>query len=280
MFLCRGFIFLILPLMILGHASPAWSSDERPSPLLGVSADGEACLLGGRKDSKLAEPAAIAPDMKHGELYQLHSLGQRTGIAPTIGTPQEESTEGGDCSGLWVQELALDPLRDKRPSLAIRSLNGKKSLEPYPVKQLDTEDPKYRQLLGAFLKSRKLHAPVLRITQALGADFDGDGHEDVLINAVRAARNQERKGDYSILILQSGSPGKADPIVIQEEMITKNRRFPGNLWINVVVEIIDIDGDGHPEIIIEGQSLYGGGWEIIRLKDGKAEHVWFCGCEG
>ncbi len=191
MIIPRGFIFRILPIFLLWQTQTLSGSEVRPAPLLGVSADGEACLLGGSQGGKLAGPAVIAPDMKHGELYQLHSLGRRTGIAPTIGIPQEESTEGGDCSGLWAQELALDPLRDKQPSLAIRSLNGKKGLEPFPVKQLDADDPKLRQMLAEFLKSRQIHAPVIRITQALGADFDGDGNEDTLINAVRAARNRE-----------------------------------------------------------------------------------------
>lgn len=253
----------------------------QPVPVLGVSADGEACLLGGRNGNALAGPEVLAPLMKHGELYQLHNLGRRTGIAPTIGTPQEQSNEGGDCSGLWMQELALDPLREKKPALAIRSLNGKRSLDPFPVKQLDTDAPEYRRVLADFLASRKLDTPAIRITQALGADFDGDGVEDLLLNAVRAARNKARKGDYSIVLLKPGGLGaKTQPIVIQSEVITKSRRFPGNLWINVLVEIIDIDGDGKPEIVMEGQSLYGGGWEVVRIRDGEAEHVLFCGCEG
>lgn len=276
----RGFVFLFLTMLVTGGIPSARADGLRPAPVLGVSADGEACLLGGRHVGKLVGPEVVAPDMKHGELYQLHNLGRRTGIAPTIGAPKEQSTEGGDCSGLWMQELALDPLRDKQPSLAIRSLNGKKSLDPFPVKKLDTRDQKHRQIVVSFLKSRQMTAPFIRITQALGADFTGDGHQDILINAVRAARNKERKGDYSILILQPGAPAKSEPIVIQEELITKDRRFPGNLWINVVVEVIDIDGDKRPEIIMEGQSLYGGGWEVIRIRDGKAEHVLFCGCEG
>lgn len=276
----RGLIFTVLPLLAVWMPGAVSAAEPQPVPVLGVSSDGEACLLGGRLGHKLSGPAAIAGDMKHGELYRLHNLGRSTGIAPAIGTPQKQNTEGGDCSGLWMQGLALDPLRAKQPALAIRSLNGKTSLTPFPVKQLGPGDSKARAVLAAYLKSRQVTAPIINITQALAGDFDGDGHDDLLINATRAARNKERKGDYSVVILQPGAPGAQTPIVIQEELVTRNRRFPGNLWSNVVVELIDIDGDKRPEIILEGQSLYGGGWEVIRIRDGKAEHVLFCGCEG
>ncbi|PLX34797.1 MAG: hypothetical protein C0605_12455 [Hyphomicrobiales bacterium] len=282
----RGLIFVLSPLLLL--VAPAAAADApRPEPLLGVSSDGEACLLGGRLGGKLAGPAAIAPDLKHGELYNLQNLGERVGVAPAIGTPQAQSNEGGDCSGLWMQALALDPLRAKQPALAIRSLNGRQGLAPFPVRRLPRADMKARAILAAYLKSRDIAQPAINITQALAADFTGDGQDDILINAHRAARNKERKGDYSVVILQPGASegqdeaGKAAaPIVIQEELITKNRRFPGNLWINVVVEVLDIDGDNRPEIVLEGQSLYGGGWEVIRIVDGQAEHALFCGCEG
>ena len=146
MFFPRNF----LPAAIIAACllQPVQAADDKlaPAPILGVSSDGAACLLGGRKGDTLVGPELLAPSMKHGELYQLHNLGRRTGIAPTIGKPQQQSMEGGDCSGLWVQELALDPLREKKPALAIRSRHGKKSLTPFPVKNLDPEKAEYRSI--------------------------------------------------------------------------------------------------------------------------------------
>ena len=40
------------------------------------------------------------------------------------------------------------------------------------------------------------------------------------------------------------------------------------------------DGDGFMEIILSGNYVYGGGWEVIRFNQGSFEHVLFCGCDG
>ncbi len=253
---------------------------QKAEPLLGISADGEACLLGGSLDGRIAGPEALKPLMRHGDLYQLRNLGNPGGIAPAIGTPRDESGEGGECSGMWLQEMALDPLRNKQSSIALRLGKDRKAIPAFPIKRLDMDMPEYRGLLHTYLIRKGIKKPVIRITQAIGADFDGDGMEDVLINAVRTRRNAARRGDYSIILLTLGKSGPLQPLVIQDEVTMKDSRFPGDLWVNVIVSIVDINSDGKPEIVLEGQSQFGGGWEVIRLKDGKIEHVSFCGCEG
>jgi len=251
-----------------------------PSPLLGVSSDGESCLIGGAIAGKMVGPKSLAPLMRHGDLYQLINLNKKTGIAPAIGTPLDESGEGGDCSGLWLQALALDPLRKKQSAIALRIRPNQKNLGQVPLKRLDRNSPEYRGLLQTFLVRKGIKKPVIRITQVIGADFDADGVEDALINAVRTSRNQARRGDYSIVLLKLSSSDSSPPLVIQDEITTKSSRIPGNLWVNVIIAVVDIDGDKNPEIVLEGQSRFGGGWEVISLQDGKIKHTLFCGCEG
>ncbi len=274
--LFSGTVFLIIVNFSLSGASLAGKAE----PLLGISADGEACLLGGAVDGRIAGPEILKPLMRHGELYQLRNMGKQLGIAPAIGTPRDESGEGGDCSGMWLQEMALDPLRKKQSSIALRLGKTRKTIPVFPVKRLDMNLPEYRGLLHTYLIRKGIKKPVIHITQAFGADFDGDGREDVLINAVRSRRAMARRGDYSIILLILAKSGPLHPLVIQDEITMKDSRFPGDLWVNVIVAIVDINGDGKPEIVLEGQSEFGGGWEVIGLKDGKIEHMFFCGCEG
>ncbi len=258
----------------------AAAAQKEPSFLLGVSSDGESCLIGGALKGRLAGPQALAPLMRHGDLYQLLNLDNKGGIAPAIGTPRDESGEGGDCSGLWLQTLALDPLRKKQSAIALRIKPNRKSAGQVPLQRLDRNAPEYRSLVQRFLVRRGIRKPVIRITQVIGADFDGDGQQDALINAVRTRRGRARRGDYSIVLLKPGGANSPPPLVIQDEITTKDSRFPGNLWVNVIIAVVDLDGDKKPEIVMEGQSQFGGGWEVISLENGKIKHSLFCGCEG
>ncbi|HHK75202.1 MAG TPA: hypothetical protein ENJ57_08565 [Rhizobiales bacterium] len=270
-----GVVLLIAAL--LPSVAPAASA---PAFVLGVSADGESCLLGGAIRGRITGPKALAPLMRHGDLYQLLNLDKKVGIAPAIGIPRDESGEGGDCSGLWLQNLALDPLRKKKSAIAIRLKPGEKFSGLPPLKRLNRNAPEYTKLLHAFLVGKGIKKPVVRITQVIGADFDGDGTQDALINAVRTRRDRARRGDYSVVLLKLNRPDRPAPLVIQEEITKTTSRFPGNLWVNVIIAVIDLDGDKKPEIVMEGQSHFGGGWELIRLVDGKIKHGLFCGCEG
>jgi hypothetical protein len=277
-FLPTGGVAVFLSGVLL--LSPGAFAARPASFLLGVSADGESCLVGGALKGKIVGPRILAPLMRHGDLYQLLNLDNKGGIAPAVGIPHDEGGEGGDCSGLWLQALALDPLRKKKSAIALRLKPGSKLTGQVPLKRLNPNSPEYRGLLHSFLVRKGIKKPVIRITQVIGADFDGDGRQDVLINAVRTRRDRARRGDYSVVLLKLNRPDKPLPLVIQDEITLKNSRFPGNLWVNVIIGVVDLDGDKKPEIIMEGQSHFGGGWELVRLVDGKIRHSLFCGCEG
>jgi hypothetical protein len=285
---------LVLGAMVVsGHAA----EKNRSIPVLGVNADGSSCILGGLSGGKWRSAADIITALRPNDTYRLFSLQGQKGIAPAIGAPKQEN---GECENLWYQELALNPLRDKQPLVAIKSVSpghktagkpatgkdngtgkeiGTGSPPTVSFKLLPPNDRRFSGFIERILKEKGITRPYIRIRQLIEADFDGDGKNETLINAFHSRRGKERKGEYSILLLVRA--GEPKPLaIVQIEISDKDSAFASLLWENTIVALTDMDGDGALEIITSGSSYFGSGWELIRYRRGKVEHTLFCGCEG
>ncbi len=275
-----------------GILSGTAAEKEPAIPVLGVNTDGSSCILGGLSGKKWLGAADIIAALRPNDTYRLVSLQGQKGIAPAIGAPKQEN---GECENLWFQELALNPLRDKQPLVAIRTgapvrksehperatgnVNGTGRTANVRFKLLPPDDPRFTGFIERILKKKGIARPYIRIHQLIKADFDGDGKTETLINAFHSRRGKERKGEYSIMLLvRAGDP---EPLAaIQIEISEKDSPFASLLWENTIVALTDMDGDGVLEIITSGTSYFGSGWELIRYRRGKVDPTLFCGCEG
>ena len=276
-----------------GVESGVAAEKDHPEPVLGVNADGSSCILGGLSGGKWRRAADIITALRPNDIYELFSLQGPKGVAPAIGAPKQEN---GECENLWYQELALNPLRDRQPLVAIRTVSPVRKSAQKPkitagkddgsaktpgirFRVLPPADRRFTGYIERLLKRRDIARPYIRIRQLIEADFDGDGKTETLINAFHSRRGRERKGEYSILLLVR--PGEPKPLAtIQTEISEKDSAFSSLLWENTIVALTDMDGDGVLEIITSGTSYFGSGWELIRYRGGKVDHTLFCGCEG
>jgi hypothetical protein len=145
---------------------------------------------------------------------------------------------------------------------------------------LDVPRPEHEALLRDFLARRDVADPVIDIRQTIRTDLDGDGAEDWIINAVHEHPTEARKGDYSVVLVLKSAGTSTRTFIVQDEVTLEDSPYASTLWVNDVVAVLDIDGDGQMEIIMSGTYLYGGGWELIRFEQGGFEHILFCGCDG
>ncbi len=121
----------------------------------------------------------------------------------------------------------------------------------------------------------------------LRVDLEGDGTEEVLINATRVQRWESGSisassdaGDYSVVLLRKLIRGRVETIVIDEEYHPKAGRQedegpPNEYTLN---SVLDLNGDGRMEIIVRG-GYYEGDWKTAYSIQGrKAVALFGCGC--
>jgi hypothetical protein len=123
--------------------------------------------------------------------------------------------------------------------------------------------------------------------KVLRVDLDGDGTEEVLITATRAKRwesgsitHDSNPGDYSVVLLRRLVRGKVQTLVVEGEYHPRGRvpetDGPPNEY--AVKALLDLNGDGRLEIILEG-GYYEGSWgTVYSYRAGKVESLFGCGC--
>lgn len=114
----------------------------------------------------------------------------------------------------------------------------------------------YKKIVSTQLKLQKhinISSAKVKINQLLRGDLDNDGQEEVLISC-------GSKSGYSMVLYRDpiGNTGKVKDIILNYNM--NKDSFNGVL--NVISNVIDINGDGKMEVIINSQIVEGGTYSI------------------
>lgn len=249
------------------------------APVVGVDAEQISCFMGGSASGKIVNAQAMASQLKGLTEYRLYNLNGDAGAAVAPAPPVDEGSDG-ECADLWRHDLALDPRSAGKFFAALRPAGTGVSPLPETLQSLDAPRPEHIELVRKFLLRRNVANPEVKIIQTIRTDLDGDGIDDWILNAVRQEPDRARKGDYSILLVLRGQQNGFRTYIIQDDVTLEDSPYTSTLWVNTVVAVVDVDGDGAMEIILNGAYIYGGGWDLIRFQDGGFEYVLFCGCDG
>ncbi len=223
---------------------------------------GSGFLVGAVADGKCIPHATAAKAIKGGEEYRVYSLTERLGQA-TGGKPE---SAGEPCPDVSV--VKLSPL----PKQGVLAIAGEWNALPRMPKVTSTTQPVYIEAVRAILEERGLIKPEVKITQILRVDLDGDGEEEVLISATNYFTkdghmpNKSPGGSYSFVLLRQVVAGVVQTKLIEGEFHPKVFSGPeGSFDAPARYEIsavLDVDGDGKMEVIVEG-AYYEGGWTTI-----------------
>ena len=145
-----------------------------------------------------------------------------------------------------------------------------------------------------FLKVRGVADPKVRITRILRIDLDGDGEEEVLVNATNYFTDEKsndssaapfpeapihapQSGNYSIVILRRVVDGNVRTELVAGEVYAKpNESVAPNVYD--LAAVLDLNGDGKLEVIVHSFYYEGGETTIYRCGPKKAEAVLSVAC--
>lgn len=159
-------------------------------------------------------------------------------------------------SGCGAGERPIVPF-DKLPAAegAYLLVPGTWPAEPKRLTMESAAQPAYEAIAKVALGPSGIKDPKIAIGQAVKADFDGDGTEDIIFTASNSKGDSDPKiGDWSALIIQHTKDGKIETLAPVVTLIDEANleMAEGPTQPLTVVAAADIDGDGKLEIVTLG----------------------------
>src|SRR6476659_5777913 len=226
-------------------------------------------LFGGSADGKWIKAEKAAKSMKGRTAFRVFGLTGEIGKA-TGGKPKPAEAEV--CSDLLKVSLK------SAPKDGVIALSAPWNALPRKPQIADPTQQVYIDAVREFLESRRMSEPKVKITRILRVDLDGDGEEEVLINATNyftddgdVPMDTAAPGSYSIVLLRRVVGGKVQTELIAGEFYGKDESSPSNLY--EISGVLDLNGDGKLEVIVHSHYYEGAGTTIYDCSGGKCKAV-------
>lgn len=223
-------------------------------------------LLGGFSQGKWLSAEDTAKALKGGETYQLCSLTRPLGKVQGSKPKHNPSIEVGPEFGITFTPAP----KGRKPVLAVGATW--KAMPRQPRLLTGNLQP-YITAAAEILKSKGIANPQVKLTQVVEIDLDGDGLREVLVCARRFTiahlSDVLKAGDYSMVFLHKPAKKTGHNILITGQFQTASLSEPGLPLTWRVVGLVDADGDGVMEMVVNYTYYEGGGARLYQLKGDK-----------
>ena len=255
--------------VLLLLSSTAIAADLHPIVEMGTG-----YLFGGSADGKWIKAEKAAKSMKGRTAFRVFGLTQEAGKA-TGNKPKPAKDEA--CADMLTVSLSSTPKE------SVIALSAPWNALPRKPQIADPTQQVYVDAVRAFLESRRISDPKVKITQILRMDLDGDGEEEVLINATNyftedgdVPMDTAAPGSYSIVLLRRMVAGKVETELIAGEFYVKDESSASNLY--EIPGVLDLNGDGKLEVIVHLHYYEGAETTIYDCSGGGCKPVLSVGC--
>jgi hypothetical protein len=224
-------------------------------------------LFGGSADGKWIKAEKAAKSMKGRTSFRVFGLTQEVGKA-TGDKPKSPKAEA--CPDMLTVSLP------STPNDGVIALSAPWNALPRKPQIADPTQQVYVDAVREFLESRRISDPKVKITRILRVDLDGDGEEEVLINATNyftkdndVSSDKPALGSYSIVLLRRAVAGKVQTELVAGEVYAKDESTTPNVY--EVPAVLDLNGDGKLEVIVHSQYYEGSATTIYDCSGGKCK---------
>ena len=254
-------------------------------------------LLGGSYNGKWMPSEDIATRLNGNVSYKLYSFSDY--LCDGIGRIKTDTASGPNRSAM----VTINPDKpDLFKSLGVSLyLSLSASWDPYPRKaeRLSNASTTYKQIVSNVLKQKGLPVTDPAITQIYKVDLEGDGVDEVVINAQNIIKSSASgwkentsvwdsidgvlspvfdKGQYSLVYVRKIINGQVRDIFIYAGINTKNGSgdfADGCPMIWKIQQFADLNGDGKLEIVLGNMYYEGEGYDVYEVDGDTAQ--WVCG---
>ena len=231
-------------------------------------------LFGGSANGKWIKAEKVGKSMKGRTAFRVFGVTQEVGKA-TGGKPKSADAEV--CSDML--EVSLSP----EPKEGVIALSAPWNALPRKPQIVDPTTQVYVDAVREFLESRRMSDPQVKITRILRVDLDGDGEDEVLINATNFFNEDDEPpmdtavpGSYSMVLLRRAKAGKMETELIAGDFYVKDESSPAYAY--KIPAVLDLNGDGKLEILVHSQYYEGSETTIYDCSGGKCEAALSVGC--
>ena len=229
-------------------------------------------LFGGSAKGKWVKAKQAAKSMKGSTSFRVFGLTQEVGKA-TGGKPKSADAEV--CSDML--EVSLSP----EPKEGIIALSAPWNALPRKPQIAEPTEQVYVDAVREFLESRRMSDPKVKITRILRVDLNGDGEDEVLINATNYPDDEPPMdtavpGGYSMVLLRRIVAGKVETELVAGEFYVKDESSASHLY--EIPGVLDLNGDGKLEVIVHSHYYEGSETTIYDCSGGKCNAVLSAGC--
>lgn len=230
-------------------------------------------FFGGSADGKWVKAEQAAKSMKGSTTFRVFGLTQEVGKVPA-GKPKS------------VDEPCPDTLTvslSSKPKDGVIALSAPWNALPRKPRIADPTQQVYVDAVRDFLKARRIGDPKVRIARILRVDLDGDGEDEVLINATNyftkdndVPMDTPARGSYSIVLLRRVVAGKVQTEFVAGEVYPKDESSAPNVY--EIPAVLDLNGDGKLEVIVHSHYYEGAETTIYDCSGGKCKAVLSVAC--
>ncbi|MFL5383764.1 MAG: hypothetical protein ACJ8GN_14690 [Longimicrobiaceae bacterium] len=253
-------------LAALVAAGSARAAAQRVQPVVDAR---RGYLLGVVVNGVWRDAERAASLVRGGERYRVFAGGRAVGVA-TGSRPEP----GEPCDDARI--VTLTPEVEDGDVAVVGGWN----VRPRAVSPGDAANPAYAADVRRLARAHGIANPEVRITRVVRADLDGDGTEEAIVSATRAAEQlgwAARAGDYSMVFVRKLVQGVVRTIVLEETYHPRSSptAVPS---VSELGGVYDLDGDGAYEIIVRSRYYEGDSAGIYKIRGTRAVSVAGSGC--